>query len=274
MISFPMYQVDVFTKEQFKGNPAAVCLLDREIEEIHMKGIAAEMNLSETAFLLPIDKDQNKYSLRWFTPEVEVSLCGHGTIGTAKILFDEMGVKSDEIYFETKSGTLIARRYAAGIGIDMPLDNPMDIKPTEELLNSIGINEYEDVKIGETTRKMIIIVNNDKEILELKPNFDTMRNLSLDNIKGVAVTTKNTNDFDFISRYFNPWAGINEDPVTGSVHTVLANYWGHILAKKEMKAYQASSRGGELILRLIDDERLELIGQAIIVLKGEINIPE
>lgn len=274
MISFPMYQVDVFTKEQFKGNPAAVCLLDREIEEIHMKGIAAEMNLSETAFLLPIDKDQNKYSLRWFTPEVEVSLCGHGTIGTAKILFDEMGIKSDEIYFETKSGTLIARRYAAGIGIDMPLDNPMDIKPTEELLNSIGINEYEDVKIGETTRKMIIIVNNDKEILELKPNFDTMRNLSLDNIKGVAVTTKNTNDFDFISRYFNPWAGINEDPVTGSVHTVLANYWGHILAKKEMKAYQASSRGGELILRLIDDERLDLIGQAIIVLKGEINIPE
>jgi len=273
MKAFQMYQVDVFTKEYYKGNPAAVCILDEEIEDEYMRDIAAEMNLSETAFVLPIDNELNIYSLRWFTPEVEVSLCGHGTIGTAKVLYDIMGIKSDEIIFKTKSGDLIARKYETGIGIDMPLDTPLDIEPPIELLNSLEIKEYEDIKIGKATRKLIIRVKDKSVILKLNPNFNEMKSIKFkDDIKGVAITTSDSNKYDFVTRYFNPWAGINEDPVTGSVHTVLASYWGEILNKVEMKAYQASPRGGELILK-INDDRVELIGDAIIVLKGEIYTP-
>lgn len=265
-----IYQVDVFTDEPFKGNPAAVCILDEKIEEEKMKAIAAEMNLSETAFVLPINTEANIYSLRWFTPEVEVPLCGHGTIGTAKVLFDVMKIDSDEIVFETKSGKLIAKRYDDGIGIDMPLDEYEDIDLSADLLSSIGLGEYMDAKVGKTTRKLIIRVDSEEEILKLNPDFNKMKSLKFEeDIKGVAITTDNTNNYDFLSRYFNPWAGINEDPVTGSVHTVLGNYWGDILNKKELVAYQASARGGKLILKLKDENRLELIGESIIVLKGD-----
>lgn len=270
MKSFPMYQVDVFTNEYYKGNPAAVCILKDKLEDSTMKLIAAEMNLSETAFVLPIDEKSNRYSLRWFTPEVEVSLCGHGTIGTAKVLYEVLNIDSDIITFETKSGDLIAKRYSDGIGIDMPLDIPEDIIIPKELIDAIGIKEYEDVKIGKKTRKLIIRVNAEDKILNLKPDFNKMKSIEFnDDIKGVAITTDNTDDYDFISRYFNPWAGINEDPVTGSVHTVLVNYWGSILGKNSMRAYQASYRAGELILK-IQGDRVEIVGDAIISLKGEI----
>jgi PhzF family phenazine biosynthesis protein len=265
-----MYQVDVFTNEYYKGNPAAVCILKDKLEDSTMKLIAAEMNLSETAFVLPIDEKSNRYLLRWFTPEVEVSLCGHGTIGTAKVLYEVLNIDADIITFETKSGDLIAKRYSDGIGIDMPLDIPEDIIIPKELIDAIGIKEYEDVKIGKKTRKLIIRVNAEDKILNLKPDFNKMKSIEFnDDIKGVAITTDNTDDYDFISRYFNPWAGINEDPVTGSVHTVLVNYWGSILGKNSMRAYQASYRAGELILK-IQGDRVEIVGDAIISLKGEI----
>lgn len=270
MKSLPMYQVDVFTKDYYKGNPAAVCILKDRLEDDVMKLIAAEMNLSETAFVLPIDKNSNLYSLRWFTPEVEVSLCGHGTIGTAKVLFEVLNIESDIITFETKSGNLTARKYKDGIGIDMPLDIPEEINIPKELLDSLGINDYEDIKIGRNTRKLIIRVNDENTILNLKPDYNKMKSIKFnDDVKGVAVTTNNISEYDFLSRYFNPWAGINEDPVTGSVHTVLVNYWGSILGKDRMKAYQASYRPGELILSIKKD-RVELVGDAIISLKGEI----
>lgn len=271
MKTFKIYQVDVFTDKLYKGNPAAVCILDKEIEEGHMKSIAAEMNLSETAFVLPIENELNVYSLRWFTPEVEVPLCGHGTIGTAKVLYDEAGINSDEIIFETISGRLIAKRYEIGIGIDLPLDIPEDIDISEDLLDSIGIEEYIDAKVGKITRKVIIRVDSEEEIIKLNPDFNKMKSLRFtEDIKGIAITTNNTSKYDFLSRYFNPWAGINEDPVTGSVHTVLATYWGDIFNKTEMVSYQASHRGGKLILKIKDDNRLEIIGESVIVLKGEI----
>lgn len=270
MNTLRMYQVDVFTDKYYKGNPAAVCILDREIEEEQMRLIAAEMNLSETAFVLPQDKDLNIYYLRWFTPEVEVPLCGHGTIGTAKVLFDIMKIESDEILFETKSGRLIAKKYKDGIGIDMPLDDYEDLDISVDLLASLGIDKYIDAKVGKSTRKLIIRVDSEDEILKLNPDFNRMRALKFkEDIKGVAITTNNTRDYDFVSRYFNPWAGINEDPVTGSVHTVLARYWGHILNKNEMTAYQASHRGGKLSLKIKDRNRLELVGKSVIALKGE-----
>jgi PhzF family phenazine biosynthesis protein len=273
MRKFPIYQVDVFTKEYYGGNPAAICVLEEEIEEELMKKIAAEMNLSETAFLLPLEKEKEKdiYSLRWFTPEVEVDICGHGTIGTSKIIYDLIGAKSEALVFKTKSGDLIAKKYENGIGIDMPLDMPLNFEPTIELLKALGLNEYKVAKIGAKTGKVIIEVSDEHIIYNLKPNFDKLKELKFkDNVKGVAVTTNNCDNYDFVSRYFNPWAGINEDPVTGSVHTVLASYWGELLDKNEMKAYQASYRGGELILKILDNNRLEIIGDAVITLKGEI----
>lgn len=270
MNSLPIYQVDVFTNQYYKGNPAAVCILDKEIDDNNMKLIATEMNLSETAFVIPIDKDSNLYSLRWFTPEVEVPLCGHGTIGTAKVLFDEIGIKADELIFQTKSGNVTAKKYGTGIAIDFPIDEPMDFQLPEGLLSAMGIKEYEDVKIGKNTKKIIIRLKEKEEILQLNPNFEMMKNVySEQGLKGVAVTTSSEDKYDFVSRYFNPWAGVNEDPVTGSVHTVLAPYWSVILGKKELLAFQASARAGEIILN-IKEERVELIGKAIIVLKGEI----
>ncbi|WFA07756.1 PhzF family phenazine biosynthesis protein [Tissierella sp. Yu-01] len=268
---YPLYQVDVFTKEYYGGNPAAVCVLDEEIEEELMKKISAEMNLSETAFLLPLDKKKEVYSLRWFTPQVEVDICGHGTIGTSKVIYDIMNAKSEKLSFKTKSGDLIARKCEDGIGIDMPLDEPLTFEPTIELLKALGLNGYKTARIGAKTGKVIIEVSDEAIIHNLKPNFEQLKDLKFkENVKGVAVTTNNCDDYDFVSRYFNPWAGINEDPVTGSVHTVLATYWGELLDKKEMKAFQASYRGGELILKVMDNNRLELIGDAVITLKGEI----
>ncbi|NLY46244.1 MAG: PhzF family phenazine biosynthesis protein [Tissierella sp.] len=271
MKTLKIYQIDVFTDEPFKGNPAAVCILEEEISENHMKLIAAEMNLSETAFVLPMNEESDTYSLRWFTPEVEVPLCGHGTIGTAKVLFDIFKIESEEIIFKTKSGRLTAQRYEDGIGIDMALDEYEDINITDDLLAAIGIDKYIDAKVGKTTRKVIIRVDNEEQILDLNPDFSQMKSLEFtEDIKGVAITTNNTNKYDFLSRYFNPWAGINEDPVTGSVHTVLAKYWADILNKNEFIAYQASNRGGKLNLKIKDEERLEVIGEALVVLKGDI----
>lgn len=273
MKSLPIYQVDVFTKEYYKGNPAAVCILENDLEESKMKSIAAEMNLSETAFLLPIDKDSNIYSLRWFTPEVEVPLCGHGTIAAAKVLFDELGINCDEIIFQTKSGKVWAQKYGEGIAIDFPVDEPIEFQLPEGLIEAMGVKEYEDVKIGKNTRKIILRLKDFKQIEELNPDFERMKNVSSkEALKGVAVTTKGNKKYDFISRYFNPWAGVNEDPVTGSVHTVLAPYWSRILDSKQMLAYQASARAGEIRLK-IQENRVELIGEAIIVLKGEIYTP-
>lgn len=271
MRSYKIYQVDVFTKEYYKGNPAAVCLLDEEIDDKSMKEIAAEMNLSETAFLLRSETENNSYSLRWFTPEVEVSLCGHGTIAAAKVLYDTLDIHLNEIVFNTLSGELTAKKNNKGIGIDLPLDVVEDIHMPEGLTAALGIDSYEDVRIGKNTRKLIIKVDKKGSVLKLSPDFNLLNNLEMSgDIKGIAVTTSNINDYDFVSRYFNPWAGINEDPVTGSVHTVLAAYWGELLNKKEMKAYQASYRGGELNLMIKNDNRLEIIGNAVIVLKGEI----
>ena len=154
MKSLPIYQVDVFTNQYYKGNPAAICILDSEIDDNGMKLIAAEMNLSETAFVIPIESDSKLYSLRWFTPEVEVPLCGHGTIGTAKVLFDEIGIKTDEIIFQTKSGKVSAKKHGMGIAIDFPIDEPVDFQLPEGLLEAMGIEEYEDVKIGKNTKKI------------------------------------------------------------------------------------------------------------------------
>ena len=188
-------------------------------------------------------------------------------------MFDEIGINSDEIIFQTKSGKVSAKRQDEGIVIDFPIDEPIDFQLPQGLIEALGVPEYEDVKIGKNTKKIILRVKDVKIIKELNPDFEQMKKItSKEGLKGIAVTTKGNDSYDFISRYFNPWAGINEDPVTGSVHTVLAAYWGKILDKKHMLAYQASSRAGEIKLE-IKGKRVELIGEATVVLKGEIYTP-
>lgn len=272
-----VYQVDAFTNECFKGNPAGVCILEEAIEDKYMQLIAKEMNLSETAFVQPLEgrhiNQTNIFSLRWFTPKYEVDLCGHATIATSEILFNNIGIKNEEIIYETKSGRLIAHKTNKGISLDFPIDEPLNINLSNDILEAMGIESYENAIIGKNTKKLVIHLKTESEVLKLTPNFEKMKSLEFKmDVKGVGVTCRGNEKYDFISRYFNPWAGVNEDPVTGSVHTLLPSYWRKLLNKNEMKAYQASDRGGEIILKILTGNRVELIGQAVVVLKGELYI--
>ena len=272
---FKIYQVDAFTGQAFKGNPAAVCILEEDISDELMKNIAKEMNLSETAFVKSLeDKSISECSLfylRWFTPEVEVDLCGHGTLATSKILFDEFNIKTDEIRYETKSGILISGKENDKITLDFPIDNFENFELSEGILNAMGIKNYVKAIIGKNSRKLVIEINSEEEVINLKPNFDKLNLLKFNtDVKGICVTCRGRQKYDFISRYFNPWGGVNEDPVTGSVHTLLAKYWSGKLNKTEMLAYQNSSRGGEISIKLLENNRVKLSGEAIIVLKGEL----
>ncbi|MCF0148826.1 MAG: PhzF family phenazine biosynthesis protein [Clostridium sp.] len=272
---FKIYQVDAFAEESFKGNPAAVCILEEDISDDLMKNIAKEMNLAETAFVKPLENknisDCELFSLRWFTPKLEVDLCGHGTIATSKILFDEFNIKTNEIKYESKSGILISKKEGDKITLDFPIDNFLNYDISEDILKAMGIKNYVQAIIGENTRKIVIEVNSEEEVINLKPNFDKMLSLNFDTkVTGIGVTTKGSEKYDFISRYFNPWGGINEDPVTGAFHTVLAKYWNIKLNKTKMLAYQNSDRGGEISIELLENNRVKLSGKAIIVLKGEL----
>ncbi|MBS5883956.1 PhzF family phenazine biosynthesis protein [Clostridium sp.] len=270
-----IYQVDAFTSKSFKGNPAAVCILEDDISDELMKNIAQEMNLSETAFVKQFKNSNmgkgNLFSLRWFTPEVEVDICGHATLATSKILFDEFNIKEQYIKYETKSGLLIAKKEDEKISLDFPIDKALDFNLTQDILDAMGIISYSKAIIGEKTRKIVIEVKYEEDVVNLKPNFEMLKSLKFkSDVKGIGVTCIGDEKYDFISRYFNPWAGINEDPVTGSVHTLLANYWSNKLNKIEMNAYQASHRGGEISLSLLENDRVRLSGEAVILLRGEL----
>lgn len=270
-----IYQVDAFTSESFKGNPAAICILEDDISDELMKNIAQEMNLSETAFVKHLKNSNigkgNLFSLRWFTPEVEVDLCGHATIATSKVLFDEFNIKEQYIKYETKSGLLTSKKKDEKISLDFPIDKALDFNLTQDILDAMGIRSYSKAIIGEKTRKLVIEVKDKENIINLKPNFEILKSLKFkSDVKGIGVTCRGNEKYDFISRYFNPWAGINEDLVTGSVHTLLANYWSNKLNKMDMNAYQASNRSGEISLKLLENDRVKLSGETVIVLRGEL----
>mgnify|MGYP001095081902 CR=1 FL=1 len=271
----PIYHVDAFTSEPFKGNPAAVCLFGYPYEDNILQSIAAEMNLSETAFLRNLEekpfKESQLFSLRWFTPKTEVPLCGHATLATAAVLFQDIDISANEIFFETKSGTLTAKQEDKGILLNFPSHELIPMDPNQDLLDAIGISDFESVQFSEKMRKLLIHLQNEEILTNLKPNFEHMKCVrTREKIEGVIVTSKGRPPYDFISRYFAPWVGINEDPVTGAAHTVLGPYWSRILGKKEMLAYQASARSGELIVKVFSKDRVGLIGNAVIVSKGEL----
>ncbi len=272
-----IYQVDAFTNKVFKGNPAAVCLLEKELEEEMMQSIAFEMNLSETAFVLQENNGKektNEFRIRWFTPNREVPLCGHATLAASEVLFNQLNIPFDEIVYSSKSGILKAHKDVYGISLDFPIDEAIDIplEQFDDLLRAMGISKYRNIFFGEETKKLVINLESVEEILQVSPNYELMTRLDIDDIKGVGITAHSGDEHDIITRYFNPWAGVNEDSVTGSVHTLLASYWSEVLGKNELKAYQASKRGGEMVLRIKENKRVEMIGEAKTILKGVMNI--
>jgi len=247
----PIYQIDAFTDEPFKGNPAAICLISKNYSDLTLLKIAAEMNLSETAFLYVPNineiKELNRFRLRWFTPQVEVKLCGHATLATSHLLFHILEIDSNSVTYETLSGELIASKTKDGVILDFPMNEPEITESLPTLLDALGVETAENFAYSKGVTDILIELNSKEIISCLKPDFEKLKSLSLSlEIRGVIVTARDGENHDFISRFFAPWVGINEDPVTGSAHTILAPYWAKKLGKNEMKGYQMSDRGGEM----------------------------
>ena len=261
------YQVDSFTGQMFKGNPAGVYILTHDIPEETMQAIAMEMNLSETAF---VRQDGLEHKLRWFTPTNEVALCGHATLAAAHVLFIHVGLKAAEIKFSTMSGILTARKSSGGITLDFPVGNPEPAELPEVIFQSLGIShaDIESTSFCNTRKKFLVHLKDPITITKIQPDFGKMLEYQPSELIGVIITARGENH-DFISRFFAPWVGVNEDPVTGSSHTVLAPYWGRILSKTQMTAYQASKRSGEMAVEL-KGERVLITGKAVTVFETEI----
>jgi PhzF family phenazine biosynthesis protein len=258
-----LLQVDAFTSEAFRGNPAAVCFLDGERDALWMQNVAAEMNLSETAFLLP---RENGFSLRWFTPAAEVALCGHATLASAHALWEEGVLAPDDIArFHTLSGLLTAKRRGALIELDFPASYEQETKPPAGLLESLGIAN--PVYVGRNKFDYLIEVDSEDAVRSLHPDQALLRKVEA---RGVMVTSRaQTTQADFVSRWFGPAVGVEEDPVTGSAHCCLTPYWSKRLGKMEMLGFQASQRGGFVRVRL-DGDRVKLGGEAVTVLRGDL----
>ncbi len=253
-------QIDAFTDRPFTGNPAAVCLLEAARDAEWMQAVAAEMNLSETAFVVP---GNGSFNLRWFTPTVEVDLCGHATLASAHALWTEGIVATDDpIVFETKSGLLTCARADGRIELDFPALPLTDIEPPSDLMDALGITPS---YVGESRLDHFVFVDEEQAVRSMQPDYATLRTLPN---RGLIVTSASDDArFDFISRYFAPAAGIDEDPVTGSAHCCLAPYWAERLGKSEMTGFQASARGGIVHVRVAGD-RVVLGGEAVTVFRG------
>ena len=258
----PIYQVDAFTNERFKGNPAAVCPLDSWLPDGVMQNIAAENNLAETAFVVAAG---NEFEIRWFTPTVEVDLCGHATLASAYVLFNELGFAGDQINFIShRSGPLSVTKNGPILALNFPVDSLTELPLKPEF--AIGLSQApRAVYKGKTD--YLFVYDSEAEILALQPDFEALKAHS---VRGIIVTAPGEKT-DFVSRFFGPACGVNEDPVTGSAHTTLTPYWASVLGKTELRARQLSQRTGDLTCKLLGD-RVEIAGEAVLYLRGEINV--
>ena len=262
--TIPLYQVDAFTGEAFRGNPAAVCMLDAPRPVAWMQAVAREMNLSETAFLLP---EGEGYHLRWFTPTVEVPLCGHATLASAHILWETGRLKPDVIaQFHTLSGLLTARKVGNRIELNFPAKTVEPAEIPERILKALGVRPHSS---WQNDHDYLMEVGDEDIVRGLQPDFNILRDIP-SHLFIVTAVSKNPG-YDFISRVFVPYNGIDEDPVTGSAHCYLGPYWAHKMKKAVFAAYQASERGGELRVRLQED-RVILGGQAVTITRGELMV--
>ncbi|MDQ3020413.1 MAG: PhzF family phenazine biosynthesis protein [Bacteroidota bacterium] len=258
-----IFTVDAFTDKVFSGNPAAVCLLEKELDDSLLQNIAAEMNLSETAF---VKKTDDGFSLRWFTPKSEVELCGHATLASAHVLWQEGILEHDEeaVFQTVFKGKLTAKKTGDQIVLNFPVNSPEQSKRNEQLEKILNVNP---VYVGTTDHHYLVELNSEDEVKSVNPDFSLLEKQEK---YGTIITSKSENkDYDFVSRFFAPAKGINEDAVTGSAHCVLTPYWSQKLNKNIMKAYQASERGGYMTVSL-EGDRVLLGGKAVTVLKGEL----
>lgn len=259
-----IYQVDAFSRRVFGGNPAAIVLLDAWPDDVTLQSIAMENNLSETAYLVPEPADaEADFALRWFTPTVEVDLCGHATFASAWLLFHELGYEADSIAFNSRSGILKSTRKDGQVVIDLPARDSVEIDCPAALATGLKI-QPQSVRSG---ANLIAIFENESQIAGLEPDFRALAEL---HPQGVIVTAPGDN-VDVVSRFFGPSFGIDEDPVTGSAHADLAPYWTERLGRQKFSAQQISARVGELEVEQLND-RVNLSGQGQLYLKGVIRI--
>ena len=265
MSKLPLYQVDAFTGRAFAGNPAGVCLLDEPRPDAWMQSLAAELKHSETAFLLP---ENDGYRLRWFTPVSEVDLCGHATLASAHVLFETGRVgASAEARFFTRSGLLTACHKDGWVELNFPATPALPAPPPAGMLEALGLRQA--LYVGKNAYDYLVEVAKESEVHDLNPDFRALQKITM---RGVIVTAPaETGEYDFLSRFFAPGAGIDEDPVTGSAHCTLAPYWSAKLGKTSFSAYQASPRGGALRVRL-EGQRVVLAGQAVTIYEGALKI--
>ena len=256
-------QVDAFTAKPFAGNPAAVCVLAHAADKKWMQQVAREMNLSETAFLF---RDGGAWNLRWFTPTVEMDLCGHATLASAHVLWEDGHLQSGtQARFDTRSGRLTADQSGQWIEMDFPSQATAPAAPPDGLFKALGA---EGKYVGKNGTDYLVEVENEAVVRGLTPNFTALRSLPIS--RGVIVTARASSaGFDFVSRFFAPAAGVDEDPVTGSAHCALAPFWSERIGRTSLVGYQASARGGVVAVR-VSGNRVILGGQAITVLRGEL----
>lgn len=261
-MKIPIYQVDAFTNERFKGNPAAVCPLDSWLPDAVMQNIAAENNLAETAYIV---SSGNEYEIRWFTPTVEVDLCGYATLASAYVLFNELSFGGEQINFIShRSGPLSVTKNGSILALNFPVDTLSELSLSPAF--AIGLSQA-PVKVFKGKTDYLFVYNSEAEILALQPDFEALK---AHPVRGIIVTAPGETT-DFVSRFFGPACGVNEDPVTGSAHTTLTPYWSSVLGKTELTARQLSLRTGDLTCKLVGD-RVEIAGEAVLYLRGEINV--
>jgi len=260
-MKIPIYQVDAFTNHLFGGNPAAVCPLDSWPKNKLMQNIAAENNLAETAFLV---KKENFYEIRWFTPKIEIDLCGHATLASAHVLFNHLGIEGDKVEFKTiHHGMLPVTKSGELLTLNFPVSEPIETNITDDIVKGLGKTPIEVYK----TRDLLAIFETEEDIININPNFEALKNLDQ---LGVIISAPGQKS-DFVSRFFAPNAGINEDPATGSAHTTLIPYWARRLGKDKLHAYQLSERKGEIVCKLKGNRTL-ISGKAKTYLIGDIFI--
>lgn len=274
-----MYQVDAFTQQLFKGNPAAVLVLDDWLDDALMQNIALENNLAETAFVKPID-DEN-YQIRWFTPQVEVDFCGHATLASAFVLFKDY-TQAKTIHFHVKDlGIFIIQQAEDGkIQMNFPIRQPQRVIDYPELLNHVIDQPFKEVYLN--AQAYILVCESAQDVINATPNLPNIRKIAEQYHVSTALTAESagydvtitapSNDYDYVARYFAPHKGIDEDPVTGSMHTGLAPLWAEKLGKTQLIGYQASARGGKLFCDIQDSQRIEISGYAQLFMQAEIFI--
>ena len=255
-----LYQIDAFTNKVFGGNPAAVCPLESWLPDELMQSIAIENNLSETAFFIPKD---DGFHLRWFTPKTEVDLCGHATLASAYVLFNLLGYSAGKIRFQTREGDLFVERQAQELVMDFPTKKPVECETPDLLLKALGI---EPLSLY-CNEDYVALLSSEDEVKAVRPDFNIMSEIDT---RGIIITAPGDN-VDFVSRFFAPRYGIDEDPVTGSAHCVLTPFWAARLGKNNLTAKQVSKRVGDLRC-ILEGSRVKIVGSAVQYMQGEIEI--